>query len=161
LKAGPSKEEAWEVNRIELSDPDDKYTGDWFDYNNGFLQISSPSNYDYEESGYNESGTIKQFIYIDLTYFLSNTTYSSIVDGGAACDAYYVGQVTLNEAEDEMTIHYGEDQVVYTRTENTADTTCSTDGEVRNCADFVSFERCVDGSWATSQDELNYVRCVK
>ncbi len=115
LTAGPSETEAWQVNKIELSDPDDGFMGDWFDDGaDGLFQISSPASYEYEEPGYSESGLLEQFTFTDgNTYFLSKTTYTS--DVGGPCDAYFVGRVALNETENEMTLSFGDYETVYTR----------------------------------------------
>ena len=107
------------MNRIELSDPDSVFIGEWVDNEtDGSFKIISPANYEYEETGYDESGILKQFTYTDdSVYFFSNTTYASSVNGGDSCDAYYVGLVTLNETEDEMTIKYGDYEIVYSLSE--------------------------------------------
>jgi hypothetical protein len=114
LTAGPSEEEAWQLNKIKLSDIDDGFIGDWFDDGtDGLWEINSSTSYDYSESGYSESGLLKQFTYTDgNTYFLSNTTTSS--DVGEACDAHFVFRVALNETKDEMTTWYGDYEIVYT-----------------------------------------------
>src|SRR6056297_3417005 len=113
LTGGPSEEEAWQLNKIELSDIDDGFIGDWFDDGtDGLWKINTSGSYDYSEPDYSESGQLEQFTYDGNIYFLANTTYTSDVDG--PCDAYFVCRVALNGAEDEMTIWYGDYEIVYT-----------------------------------------------
>lgn len=112
LTAGPSETEAWAINKIELSNPDAAFMGNWLMGTYASLLISSPDNYEYEEPNYSESGVLKQFTYTDdNTYFFNNTTYNS---SDEACDAYFVGRVSLNATEDEMTMWYGSETSLWT-----------------------------------------------
>lgn len=114
LTIGPSETDAEQFNKIELSNIDDGFIGDWFDAGtDGLWDINTSMSYDYSESGYSENGLLEQFTFIDgNTYFLANTTQSSDVEG--PCDSYFVCRASLNEAEDEMTIWYGDYEIVYT-----------------------------------------------
>ncbi len=113
LSAGPSASESWEVNKIELSAIDDGFTGYWTDLQTDDLwQINSSSDYEYTATNYFESGDLQQFTFIDdNTYMLANTTYSS--DVGGTCDAYFVCRAALNNTENEMTIWFGDSEIVY------------------------------------------------
>jgi hypothetical protein len=112
LTAGPSEEEAWATNKIELSNPDAAFIGTWLMDTYASLMISSPNNYAYEEPNYTESGILNQFTYTDgNTYFFNKTTNNSS-DGD--CVEYFVGKVSLNAAGDEMTMWYGDESSVWT-----------------------------------------------
>ncbi|MCB2196404.1 MAG: hypothetical protein KQH79_11140 [Bacteroidetes bacterium] len=112
LTAGPSEDEAWATNKIELSNPDAAFLGTWVMDTYATLLISSPNTYEYEETNYSESGILNQFTYTDdYTYFFNKTTNNSS-DGD--CVEYFVGKVSLNAAGDEMTMWYGDESSVWT-----------------------------------------------
>lgn len=118
LTAGPSEEQVWQIKKIELSDPDEAFIGEWedadFEY---FLTITNPASYEFIQAGdgedYTESGLLKQFIYNDMNYFLVNITSTSEVEG--SCDSYSVVGCELTEAEDAFTLSNGGEEVVLLR----------------------------------------------
>ena len=113
LSAGPSASESWQVNKIGLSAVDDGFIGYWTDLQTDDLwQINASSGYEYTATNYSESGDLKQFTFIDdNTYFLANITNSS--DVGGTCDTYFVCRAALNNTENEMTIWFGDSEIVY------------------------------------------------
>lgn len=112
LTAGPSEDEAWATNKIDITNPDDAFLGTWVMDSYATLVISLPNTYEYEEPNYSESGILNQFTYTDgNTYFFNKTTNNSS-DGD--CVEYFVGKVSLNAAGDEMTMWYGDESSVWT-----------------------------------------------
>lgn len=115
MLVGPSEEEAWEIFRVEMTDPDDGFIANWGIDSEAFLDIVSPADFEYyEPEGCSQSGTLEQFTYTDdKIYFLVNIT-NCTCEAQGACDYYFCMGAELNEAQDQLNISFGEETMTFT-----------------------------------------------